>query len=272
MALHHRIMHHVKEHVKKHQKKYLFGSGVAVGRGTFKVFAFIAVLLWASVLTSPGSAGSEESKALTLFAQIDDLAHQRAAILKGVGEEHFLIWFADFNKIDTLYHASKDIIEKFQLAKQLDGLIERENDYVVAKGYVTADEEFMFKQLETQFDTLYNRPGALSFSGKSEEFKQNTLALFNQLYAIAEQRNKVTTMLGKDNFLALVLSYDKNSSDFSQTTDLQKKYELAQTMDNLIYRQDYYFHLKWYIGEQSYISSEDDIIYHQIHEQFNALK
>ena len=153
------------------------------------------------MFTSPGSAGSDENSALVVFGKIDDIAHQRAAILRGVGEDHFLIWFADFNKVDSMFHESKDILEKYQLAKQLDGLIERENDYVVAKGYVTADEEFTFKQLEHTFDTLYNHPGALSFSGKTEEFKQNTLSLFDQLYDIAVQRNKVILALGKDHFL-----------------------------------------------------------------------
>ncbi len=263
-------------YIKWKQKKspciILSFIGLAVGRGTFKIIAFIFFVFSAALFTSPGTAGSDENNALVVFGKIDDIAHQRAAILRGVGEDHFLIRFADFNKIDTLYHASKDLIEKYQLAKQLDGLIERENDYVVAKGYVTADEEFAFKLLELTFDTLYNRPWALVFSGKTEEFKQHTLSLFNQLYAIAEQRDKVITILGKEHFLWRVLSYNQNFVEFYQTKDLQKKYELAQIMDNLIYRQDYYFHLKWYIGDKWYITTGDDAIYHQVQEQFSTLQ
>ena len=106
-----------------------------------------------------------------------------------------------FHKIDSSYHATNDIIAKFKLAQQLDSLIHREDEYMIKGSYVTPDQEANFNQLEHQFDSLYNFPQMVSFTGRSENFKQNALNIFTQLLAVADQRNSVINILGKDEFL-----------------------------------------------------------------------
>ncbi len=266
IPFHHRIMHHVKAHVQKHQKKYILGSGI------FSIVVLVAVFVWASIVTNLWNAGYEETKALFIFSQIDDIAHQRAVILKWIGEDHFLIWFADFYKIDVLYHEASDITTKFKLAQQLDSLIYRQDAYLVKWSYVTPDQEAIFNQLEKEFDSQYNFSQVVSFTGRSENFKQNALDIFTQLFAIAGQRNEVINILGKDSFVAWWVWYREYTAAFNQTQNIQEKYQLAKKIDNMLYRQDYYFHLKWYIGNPLYITTGDDALYHQAHEQLTALK
>lgn len=137
---------------------------------------------------------------------------------------------------------------------------------------MTQAEEMKFNQLEAEFDSLYESPGIMSWIGKSDAFKQQASDIFDQLRNIAEKRDAIIQILGRDGFLAWNLSYQEYASKFATATTIEEKYELSKDISNLMHWQDEYFKQEGYIGSGKYISDEEEKIYQAAQDAFNALQ
>lgn len=126
--------------------------------------------------------------------------------------------------------------------------------------------------MEDKFDTLYNSPKTIYRTGKSEAFKQQARSIFTQLQKIAEKRDEIIHILGKDNFLAWEAPYHDYVSKFEIEQNIEEKYQLTEMISNLLYRQDIYFKEKGYIGSQKYITDEEEKTYQQIQDEFNQIQ
>ena len=231
----------------------------------------ILTIFWTFAVT-PNTIGGQEEKALLIFYKIEEIAHNRDNILHDIGKEHFKIWETEFHSIEENFHKTDDLVQKFKRAQQLDSLIEWQNWFTTLRGYITQTEENTFKQLEAEFDGLYNKPVAVNRTGKSEMFKQQALIIFDQLQQIAQKRDKIIQILWSGGFYGWNVSYQDYASGFAMTNNIEEKYLLSQKMSNLIYRQDEYFKHEGYVGTGKYITNQEEKIYQQTQDAFNALQ
>lgn len=133
-------------------------------------------------------------------------------------------------------------------------------------------EEAKFNQLEAEFDGLYNKPAKIARIEKSGIFQEDAIAIFMKLWTIAEKRDAIIQMLGRDGFLAWNVSYKDYSSRFNAATTIEEQYELTKNISNLMYWQDEYFKQQGYIGSGKYISDEEETIYQKAQDAFNTIQ
>jgi len=99
------------------------------------------------------------------------------------------------------------------------------------------------------------------------------LRIFKQFYDTAQAMDAIVHVIGKEYFLAREENYHKlYLPQYDQTSDLYQKYTLTKIIDNLLYRQNQFFHDKGYISADSYVNPNRDVFYHRISNELSALK
>lgn len=189
-----------------------------------------------------------------------------------IGKEHFLIWEYNFHDLQEQFHLASNIGEKFKVAKKLDELIHWQDAYARSQNIISADDEAEFQLLEANFDLYYNIQPILSWTGKSDTFKNNANTIFSQLQTIAAKRDEIIHTLGKDDFLIWEKFYHEYIAQLEKTSDMEGKYTLMESISNILNRQDNYFRYMGYVGQDKYITDEEENTYQQVQSEFERIK
>ncbi len=230
---------------------------------------FISVLWTPTIRT--GASWDVWKDALLLFYQIEDIGTRRDLLFHRIGIENFLIWEYNFHNLEEQFHLASNIGEKFKIAKKLDELIDWQDQYLRGIDYINDDEEAEFKLLQANFDLYYNIEPTLSRTGKSAAFINNANTIFSQLQSIAAKRDEIIHMLWKEKFLIREKYYHEQILKLESARSMEEKYKLMRWISNILMRQDNYFKHMGYIGENRYITDEEENIYQQTQHEFEKL-
>lgn len=138
----------VINHVRIHRKVYVRSSIVS---WTLVALTILILSFWMSFFQT-STIWSQEEKALLIFHQIDDIAHQREKIIED-------LWYTmpqkeRFHTIEKQFHEAKDLYQKYEIAKELDKIIHVQDAYLDEIGYSNLSWDENFHQLEEGFDQI----------------------------------------------------------------------------------------------------------------------
>lgn len=98
----------------------------------------------------------QEEKMLLIFYQIEDVAHQRQNVINSFGSGYKMPQEEEFIRLEKQFHASQDLYDRYQIARQLDEIIHVQDAYLNEIWYVNANanEDKYFHDLEARFDAI----------------------------------------------------------------------------------------------------------------------
>lgn len=259
----------VVNHLKKHHKIYTW-TGIGMTIMAIVAGIFISTL-WTSVIRTNASWNEWET-ALMMFYRIEDIATRRDLLFHKIGKEHFLIWEYNFHDLQDKFHLATSIGEKFKIARQLDELVHWQDEYARAQNIISSTDEAKFQLLEANFDLQYNIQPILSRTDKSDTFKNNASTIFSTLESIATKRDDIIHILWKKDFLIWEDFYHKYAEKLKTASSIEEKYILIKSISNILQRQDNYFRKMEYIGQDKYITDEEENIYVQTQYKFDKIR
>lgn len=150
-----KVLSHIHCHFQKHHKKYFIGSGAVLWMVTIvKIVVLIMISIGVSFVIGKSQTSWFEEKALAVFAQLVDIAHQRDDIIHQLGKDK--PWPDEKLFHDTMdtFHATDDIHGKYELAKRIEIIIEEQDTFLDKIGYQNVTGDLKFHQIKAQFYKL----------------------------------------------------------------------------------------------------------------------
>ena len=138
-----------------------FKTWVGFRNWTRKIVVALGILIGMVIIIQQNNTCQNELKpytAIQLFLQIDDLGHQSINdTRKRWSIYDSWAWIAEWEIIDEKFHATNSISDKYELAKQMDVLMEKIDANIHKVWGLTTPEEIARDKTFHEVDSLFNQ-------------------------------------------------------------------------------------------------------------------